>query len=269
MDWRCVTMAVDKYRMVMAKHGITNEYYEEKKIYGNLEDDMAKINKVFQIFNKEFFNDVLDRPVIIISPDVKVLYKVERPGEWKKEKNNKTDDELMKIVLSEKLFGYSTKEFYLRLLDVMIYQYDLEQEAIYEYLEQSRTRLVGNNGNYLSKGYFNLCERLGIKVQEIRKADTNKKEKIITPKDKFNQVYENNNIEEIGKLVYSYKQPQKKEDKIQKQSMRAFKCPNCGMIIRITKSGDVDIRCYNINDKGIECNGTRFVIDDKKKKINS
>ena len=48
------------------------------------------------------------------------MYKVEIPGAWKKEKNGKIDNELMKMVLSEKMFEYDTKDFYVLFLQAMI-----------------------------------------------------------------------------------------------------------------------------------------------------
>ncbi|MBE5940644.1 MAG: hypothetical protein E7266_09650 [Lachnospiraceae bacterium] len=251
--------------MVKAKHGIVNEYDQEKKIYGNLEDDQAKINKVFEIFNQEFFGDSLDKPVIFISPEAKVLYKVECPGEWKKEKDGKVDDELMQIILSKRIYEYDTKEFYVLFLEAMIKQYDLEQDKIYEAAKQNRKKLINNNGHYKSKEYYKYCEQLGLHVQTIPATEAEKERKIVTAGDGFNKVYEDRNIEEIGKLVYSFMK--KDEKKKIRQSMRALQCPNCKLIIRVTKQDNVDIRCYNHSKEGIPCNGTRFIEGLKETKV--
>lgn len=253
--------------MAKAKHGITNEYYQEKKIYGNLEDDQARINKVFEIFNQEFFNDSLDKPVIFISPEAKVLYKVECPGEWKKEKDGKIDDELMQIVLSKKIYEYDTKDFYVLFLQAMIMQYDCEQDMIYKNSKQKRKRLINNNGHYKSKEYYLYCERIGLSVQTtlIEKIKDGEKKieekKIVTAGDRFNRVYEDRDIEEIGKLVYSFKKKDEieKEKKKSKQSMRVLECPKCKMKIRVTKQSNIDIRCYNFDKDGIACDGVKFI----------
>lgn len=257
--------------MAQAKHGITNEYYKEKKIYGNLEDDQAKINKVFEIFNQEFFDDSLDKPVIFISPEAKVSYKVECPGEWKKEKDGEVDDELMQIILSKGIYELDTKTFYVLFLEAMIMQYDLEQDMIYKAAKKKRKRLINNNGHYKSKEYYKYCEQLGLNVETtlVEKIKNGEKkiveEKIVTAGDGFNRVYEDRNVEEIGKLVYSFMK--KDEKKKIKQSMRALQCPNCKLIIRVTKQDNVDIRCYNHSKEGIPCNGTRFIEGLKETKV--
>ena len=243
--------------MAEAKYGITNEYYKEKRIYGNLEDDQAKINKVFEIFNQEFFGDSLDKPVVFISPEAKVPYKVECPGEWKKEKYGKVDDELMQIILSKEIYELDTKSFYVLFLEAMIMQYDKEQDMIYKAAKQKRKKFICNNGHYKSKEYYKYCEKVGLNVQTIPATEVEKEQKIVTAGDGFNRVYEDRNIEEIGKLVYSFMK--KDETKKKKQSMRALQCPNCKLIIRVTKQDDIDIRCYNSSKEGIPCNGTRFI----------
>lgn len=283
--------------MVKAKYGITNEYYQEKKIYGNLEDDQAKINKVFEIFNQEFFDDSLDKPVIFISPEAKVLYKVECPGDWKKEKDGKVDDELMQIILSKGIYEYDTKGFYVLFLQAMIMQYDLEQDKIYDGKKIRRKKLICNKGNYKTKGYYSFCESVGLKVEivpmteeekqkeiERRKKKTkisNKEDertekyeekfekKIVVAGERFNRVYEDRDIEEIGKLVYSYKKKDENKDKKKKseQSMRVLECPNCNLTIRVTRRDDVDIRCYNCSKEGMPCNGTMFIKREKKVEV--
>lgn len=274
--------------MLKAKSGITNEYYKEKKIYGNLEDDQAKINRVFEIFNQEFFDNSLDKPVIFISPEAKVLYKVERPGGWKKEAKGKIDDELMQIILSKEIYEYNTKDFYVLFLQAMIMQYDYEQDMIYAVNKIERKKLICNNGNYKTKGYYSFCESVGLKVEmvpmteeekqkeiERRKKKTkisNKEDertekyeekfekKIVVAGERFNRVYEDRDIEVIGKLLYSYKKKDETEDKKKKskQSMRAYICPKCKMKIRVTKGGNIDIRCHNVNKDGSTCDGAKF-----------
>lgn len=243
--------------MAKAKYGITNEYYKENKIYGNLEDDQAKINKVFEIFNQEFFDNSLDKPVIFISPEAKVLYKVECPGEWKKEKHGKVDDELMQIILSKEVYRLDTKSFYVLFLEAMIAQYDKEQDMIYKAAEQNRKKLISNNGNYKSKKYYQYCEKVGLNVQTIPATEPEKEQKIVTAGAGFDRVYEDRNIEEIGKLVYSFKE--KDETKKRRQSMRVLHCPNCKLTIRVTRQDNVDVRCYNCNKEGTLCDGKRFI----------
>lgn len=235
--------------------GITNEHYVDPGIYGNLEDDMAKINHVFEIFNLHYFENSLDTPVIIISPDMKanVTYRVDKPDGWRKEKVGKTEDELFKIVFSEKVFELETKEIYLLLLKAMINQYDLEQEEIHKSMGARWKRLINNNGHYLSKKYFELCASMGLDII----ADESGEKKVVAGKE-FNGFYEDAGIEENFKPTYKYIRINNK-NKGKKQSMRAFKCTSCGMKIRITKNGDVDIRCYNKNKEGVPCNGTKFV----------
>ena len=41
--------------------------------------------------------------------------------------------------------------------------------------------------------------------------------------------------------------------------MRAYICPKCKMKIRVTKGGNIDIRCYNVDKDGSECDGAKFI----------
>ena len=239
--------------MVTAKNGVINKEYYDRKIIDNIGDDIIKIYKVFEFFNKDFFDGELDMPVITISPNLKVEYRVDKPGAWKKEKNEKVDDELFKIVLSEKIFQYDTKEIYIILLKAMVMQYDIEKAEIYKAAGARWIRLINNNNNYFGKKYYIFCEKIGLKV-EI----TESGEKKVVAGERFNQIYEDRDIEKYYNLVHKYIKDDKRENN-KSQSMRSFICPSCGMIIRITKSGDTDIRCYNENREGIPCNGKKFV----------
>lgn len=248
------------------KKGILNPNYQEIMIYRNLEDDMAKINKVFEIFNEAFFENELDTPVIIVGPNLKKDYRVDRPGKWRKKKGTKVDDELIKMVIAERVFGRETKEIYVILLTAMIMQYDLEKEVEYEAKGGKWKHLINNNGHYFSKRYYLMCKQMGLEVKHTK----NGKEEVVSGK-KFDEFYEYAGIEDNFKLTYKYKEDNtddkdnKNNKKKNNQSMRAFICPACGMIIRITKNGDVDIRCYNHNKKGVPCNGARFVEKEEKK----
>lgn len=236
--------------MQKADKGITNDYYKRPNIYGSLENDIAKMNAVFEIFNNKFFDNQLDTPIIMINPDLKVLYRVDRPDGWKKVKDGKEEDELFKIVLAEKVFEFEEIEVYFILLKAMILQYDLEQESIYKVAGEKWKRLVNNNNHYFSKKYYIFCKSIGLEVIE------NEEKMEVVAGAKFNEVYENY-IKNVFELTYKYVQKTGAKKK-NTQSMRAYKCPSCGLIIRVTKAGDIDIRCYNTNSEGNSCDGVRF-----------
>jgi hypothetical protein len=112
-------------------HGVTNKNYKGGRVNSTLARDISTLHKVFNIFNVEFFKGELDVPVIMISDTARVDYKAAKLPNWRKEKGNSTENELMKLVLSEKIFKYETKEIYIVLVKAMILQYDLEMDEIY------------------------------------------------------------------------------------------------------------------------------------------
>ena len=248
-------------------HGVSNENCETKYILLNLSDDINTVRKVFEIFNEELFEGQLDIPYINIIPNLKVDYKVEIPSGWIKSKWDR-EEECIRMFLSEKIYKKSLKEIYVLLVGAMIMQYDLEMNEMHKGTGSKWIRLINNNNNYFGKRYKNECEKRGLKViepvvaevddEDEKKKNKNKKPEVCAGK-LFDDIYLNYDFENNFKLVYKYVPPQivEKGDKGNNgQSMRLFICPGCGMKIRVTKTGDIDIRCYNE-----KCDGVRFMPD--------
>ena len=142
-------------------------------------------------------------------------------------------------------------------------QYDLEMSMIHTYNGSKWIRLINNNNNYYGKRYRIECEARGLKILETEGVKEGKKPEVCAG-DKFNEIYKNYNIEKYFALVHQYKPVEENSKSSNRQSMRKFICPGCKMKIRVTKIGDIDIRCYNNG-----CKGERFVPDpkDENKKI--
>jgi hypothetical protein len=272
-------------------HGVTNKNYKGRRVNSTLGRDMSTLQKVFNIFNVEFFDGALDVPAIMISDSARVEYKVLKMPNWKKQKGNIVENELMKMVMSEIIYKYETKEIYITLVKAMILQYDLEMDEVYRINGEKRTRLINNNNNYFSEVYYAKCKEVGLvpeeitedmkswdedEIQQIKSESQNEEEERqkqevryhnrlqrgkvkMKPTEIFNRVYNKYEIETKYQLIHK---DERKETK-GTQSMRLLECPNCGMTIRITKKGNFDIRCFNIyRDKEgneIPCNGARFV----------
>lgn len=258
--------------VIKLNHGVSNKHYTKRLIIENLSDDINTIRKVFEIFNEELFEGQLDTPYINIIPSLKVKYnyKVEMPTGWKKSKWDREED-CIRMFLSEKIYLKNTKDIYVTLVEAMIMQYDLEMAAMHKGAGSKWKRLINNNNNYFGKRYRVECEKRGLKIIESEKEDKIDKEEkekenkkpVVCAGKIFDDVYLNYNIENNFKLVYKYVPPkieQGRDKGNNGQSMRLFICPECKMKIRVTKTGDIDIRCYNDG-----CEGTRFELDKSKK----
>lgn len=64
--------------------GVLNDNYNG--IERKLSDDVINLQRVFGIFNEQFFHNVLDDANIIISPNARTLIKVDKPDHWQKRK---------------------------------------------------------------------------------------------------------------------------------------------------------------------------------------
>ena len=256
-------------------NGISNHNYkgEYDRVRSSITQDQDMLLKVFEIFNDEFFNNELDIPVILIETNMRKIYSIKKPEGWVKydrhhidqNKERMKESELITMSFSKELFALNTKEIYITLLRAMVEQWDVEKQAS---IPEWR-RLINNNGHFFSSSYYNECAKRGLVVDEESLGDVELKTKtalLQSGKCKmigdtiFNSVYERYGIEEHFKLLYKYDEEEKKDKtkdnktKKSKQSMRKYVCSKCKMSIRVTKSGEIDIRCYNG-----ECNGVRFV----------
>jgi hypothetical protein len=179
---------------------------------------------------------------------------------WKKQKD--VEEDRLSIIFSRKILSYSTKEVYIILLKAMVLLYDIQMTNAYKYEGKKWKRLINNNEHYFSKEYYKMCEEVGLVPAWNPKTDDEMKKykkqlqegsMQLVPTGVFEQVYESNAIEELFKMVYTY--TDLGANKRSTQSMRLFRCTNCGMPIRLTKKGKIDIRCYN---EETACNGAIF-----------
>lgn len=254
-------------KAIKLNHGVSNDEFVRDNILETIGDDINTMCKVFEIFNETLFDGELDTPIIYIDAHIKVEYKVEMPSGWVKIKGDKNETDCIRLFLSEKIYMKELKDIYITLLKAMIVQYDLEMAAVHKAAKNKWIRLVNNNNNYFGKRYKIECEKRGLKIIEAQAEDEStekntdkKKDKKIKPQvdagDRFNEIYTNYGIEDNFKLVHQYVGKKKDDHQVNQQSMRLFKCPGCGIKIRVTKTGDIDIRCFNGS-----CNGKRLMPD--------
>lgn len=297
--------------------GVLNDNYNG--IEAKLSDDVINLQRVFDIFNEQFFHNVLDEANIIISPNARTLIKVDKPDNWEKRKSirvikinddkkkNKndlvidtedieilgtkiqSDTDIIRIIFSDEILQFETKQIYIFLLRAMIMQYDIEMYETKDALKIKWKRFINNNNNYFGKGFYAVCRQRGLVPENMEialRTEVAKKEKIKHPDltdeelyerllsrgkvnmiatEIFDEVYNTNNIEIRFPLIFKYTNKEKQLKKIStkqelspKNHMRLFQCPKCGLKIRVKKTGAMDIRCYNRNDKGVLCEGACF-----------
>lgn len=244
--------------LLKVNYGVSNKFFSGESIIDNIGDDINTIRKVFEIFNDQLFDGQLETPLIYIVPNLKVKYNIDMPDGWAKIKKDKEEKDCIKMYLSEELYKEPLKDIYVCLVDAMIMQYDLEMYMIHKNAGTKWIRLINNNNNYYGKKYIAECKNRGLKVNETIIGKGKKPD--VSAGERFDEIYVNYNIEKYFAFVHQYK-PNNLPEKGNRNSMRLFICPSCGLKIRITKKGDVDIRCYNG-----KCDGVRF--EPEKKETN-
>lgn len=249
--------------------GISNPYYKKININEDLSNDIKTLQKVFEIFNKEFFDGDLDVPVISISGNMRADLRVTKPEHWYKRdiySETQREEECIGLYLSEKIYFYDFKEVCVTLLKAMIMQYDIEQYAIYGSRKGKGAykRMITNNNNYFSKAYAQKCWECGLNAEPIKKIDEETGEEVnigkytVTPAEKFDEVYVKNELGKLRLVLHKKKKKvMKKTESNNGQSMKVYECPSCGLSIRVTRKDPVNIKCYNDE----KCaNGVRFIL---------
>uniref|UniRef100_UPI004056C6DF hypothetical protein n=1 Tax=Acetatifactor sp. TaxID=1872090 RepID=UPI004056C6DF len=252
---------------IKIEHGVTNEHYKIRNINEDQTNDVKTLQKIFEIFNIEFFAGELDTPVISIEGKMKKELDVSKPEHWYKTdvySESQRKEDCIGLYLSEDIYTYEFKEVCITLLKAMIMQYDIERYATYGGAKGtgSYKKMITNNKNYYSKAYAKKCEECGLNAEPIKVKKNGEEENsgkyMVTAAERFNEVYEKHNLDKFRLVLHKTKiVPKEKEESGKGQSMRAYICPTCGLIIRVTKKDPVNIVCYN-DEKCAD--GTRFIL---------
>lgn len=243
-------------KVIKLNHGVANSNYQKVNINEDQSDDIRTLQKIFEVFNKEFFKEELDTPVISIAGKLKTELDVTKPEHWYKTNiysESQNEEDCIGLYLSEDIYTYDFKEVCVTLLKAMIMQYDIEHYAMYGGAngKSSYKKMITNNNNYFSKAYAAKCEECGLKAEPIKKLNKEGEEENsgkyeVTAAERFNEVYEKYNLGMYRLVLHKKKEVnEKKSASSNGQSMKVYICPSCGLKIRVTRKGPVNIKCFN------------------------
>lgn len=237
--------------------GIVNENYgmdgKHTIVEKGLSDDLIILEKAFEVFNKCFFDEKLETPVISISSNMRCMVKATKPDDWVKYENGNKDrkENCIGIQISEKVLELDMVGVYVQLVVAMLMQYDIEKKE-YHIAKYGSSRgyksLTAREGNYYSKKFVEICRKCLLDVENYEKG----KGTVISTQA-FVELLKQNGLLEY-KITCNREKNKKnnvQNKKLNGQSMVLYKCPICGMKVRVTKKGTVKLACYN----GVECNG--------------
>ncbi len=191
----------------------------------SLQSIIEKLENLFSKFNKQFFNDELQKPIITVSPDT-TSGAYGWCTSWKAWKNKKSDDEkdgYYEINMCAEYLSRPFLEICCTLIHEMVHLLNLQNDV------QDTSR----SGKYHNKKYKEAAEQHGLYVEKDSKygwCNTT----LAPPTQSW--------IEQNCSGEFNiYRNKPIKLPGARKQSTRKYVCPCCGMIVRATK--EVRIIC--------------------------
>ena len=249
-----------------------NPNYSENEIHNSV--DIKRLERAFKILNRRFFADKLNMPYIDFNSKMRAEVKFEmnkHEASSEDVKNeNKDGEKDYAILLSDKYLGESTLAIYTALMQgMMIYADEMIVKSKEGRGEKKGKKLglFSNDGIYINKDGVAICKEYDIRVEEGvyfgEKQQNSENEK---RSRRYHFVAETNGIfykalKESGLLEDKFVgKPRVKDDENNKNKLFRMICPKCGVSFHASKKNcEKDIRCFNE-----KCNGTRFVLADKK-----
>ena len=247
-----------------------------------MEQEYHRLNQIFHIFNEEFFDNQIKKPVLFITTQKKMI-SISEGDHWTKslkrnsaynksletKEEQRQEDQHRGIHLSSKILNCSFEEICIILLDAMIQLFDEQQfDEFKENMQEGQKesdykKLVNRSGTYYSKKYARECERHGLIVTEImikdkEGKDTGKHQYTLSAGEKFREVFKRRRL---AKYEISLKQTEKakiEQKQSRVQSSKLFYCPVCRLKIRATRKGNLKIKCFQT----LECaeqGGVEFI----------
>ena len=189
-----------------------------KKVVDTLEN-------VFENFNEHLFNGELEKPIIIVSPEVKKKNSITYGycTSWRAWQKNGTEG-YYEISISAEHLNRPLKESVGTLLHEMVHLYNLQHEI----------KDTSRGGTYHNKAFKETAERYGLTVAKSEKYGYN----ITALNETTSKMVDEMNITNFEIVRF---QPEMK--KKAKQSGRKYVCPVCGNSVRATK--EVYIACMD------------------------
>lgn len=195
---------------------------------------IEQLESLFSIFNKHFYQDELEKPIITVSPDEGrnaygwcTTYKA-----WKKA-DQKDDEGYYEINICSEYLTRSFGELAATLLHEMVHLYNM----------QNGIKDTSRNGSYHNLKFKEIAEQHGLIIDKSEKYGWTLTSLQESTKQFLNEL---NNTEQ-GFSIYRDSAAKMKQKSSTKQSSRKYICPTCGMIIRATK--EVRVMCMDCEEE--------------------
>lgn len=201
----------------------------------NIELTHKELNRAFSFFNKQFFNDSLQTPIIVIQTNGRhknVLGWCTTNKVWN---NNQGSKSFYEITICAEHLNRPIEKLIGTLLHEMVHLSNL----------QNNIKDVSRGGSYHNKKFKEIAEQHGLIIdfdKRIGWSLTTLKPSVLPLIKKLNL---NTDAFEIARREPSIEKDDENEDdetkETKKSSMRKYVCPCCKTIIRATK--DVNVVC--------------------------
>lgn len=248
-------------------------------------DDIKKLENAFKMINEVFFNNTLHTPVIEFSSKIRAEIKVEEAvgliSTEEIEKGTKNARLTKKIMISDRFLEKDTLEIYTALMNgIMIYaDMEIAESKIGISGNEKYKKMFTGGGIYINKAGKGICKEYGILVEdglyfpdESQESTTSERRYhfVCNKEGAFYKFLEDKELLKDQFVCRPLKSNNKKNDKgkdngnaaVEDKGKKLFRleCPTCRIGIYVSKGNcEKDIRCFNEG-----CNGTRFMLADKK-----
>lgn len=183
---------------------------------------VAQLDNLFEVFNNEFYNGELQKPIITVSPDT-TSGAYGWATSWKAWQHDGVEDGLYEINICAEHLNRPFEDICETLLHEMVHLWNL----------QNGVKDTSRGGKYHNKKYKDSAEQHGLNVQQDSKYGWT-----ITT---LNEVAKGVIGKLNGDVFQMHRTKVVKVASKRKSSSRKYVCPMCGLSIRATK--EVNILC--------------------------
>lgn len=198
-----------------------------------LENINAELNRLFDVFNFHYYNDEIQKPVIIVQTNGKSKGTMGWCSCKKIWRNSQKNEYYYEITICGEYLYRSVEKICLTLLHEMVHLYCVEHNI----KDTSRRNI------YHNKKFKEVAEQHGLIIEYDKRIGWS----ITKLTDEAKTFVQNNANKEVFVLTRITKINLAEDggEEEPKQSMRKYICPGCGTIIRATK--DVNVQCVDCN----------------------
>lgn len=183
---------------------------------------VAQLDNLFEVFNNEFYNGELHKPIITVSPDT-TSGAYGWATSWKAWQHDGVEDGLYEINICAEHLNRPFEDICETLLHEMVHLWNLQNDI----------KDTSRGGKYHNKKYKDSAEQHGLNVQQDSKYGWT-----ITT---LNEVAKGVIGKLNGDVFQMHRTKVVKVASKRKSSSRKYVCPMCGLSIRATK--EVNIVC--------------------------